>query len=115
MRRLYPKQALVMTEFGAEGVPAMANAPPDQKGGYAFQTNYVRATLGVADRTRFLSGALHWTLREFEIFPGWLGGAPPRKGDNTRHHKGVLTYRGRRKPAWEILRENFSRVPLYRR
>jgi len=115
MRQLYPKQALVMTEFGAEGRPDSAGAPPDQKGGYAFQTDFVARNLDVANRAQFLSGVLHWTLREFEIFPGWLGGAQYVPGDNTRHHKGVLTYDGQRKPAWDVLAQSFAGTPLYRR
>ena len=34
--------------------------------------------------------------------------------DNIRHHKGVLTYEGARKPAWQVLRDRYSRVRLYR-
>ena len=112
----YPNQALVMTEFGAEGRPDMADAAPDVKGGYAFQANHVARTMDLVDRLPFLSGAIHWTLREFEIFPGWRGGAIDGAGpnNNIRHHKGVLTYDGQRKPAWQALRDRFARVPLYR-
>jgi len=113
MRDHYPASALVMTEFGAEGRPDMADAPPTDKGSYAFQTNHLAATMDVVDRQPFLSGAIHWTLREFEIFPGWRGGALPGRGRNTRHHKGVLTYTGERKPAWSVLRDSFARTPLY--
>lgn len=112
-RRHYPRSALVMTEFGAEGRPDMADAPADQKGSYGFQTQHVRATMDVVDRQPYLSGAIHWTLREFEIFPGWRGGAVQGSGRNTRHHKGVLTYGGARKPAWTVLRDSFARRPLY--
>jgi len=112
----YPDQALVMTEFGAEARPDMADAAPDVKGGYAFQANHVARTIDLVDRLPFLSGAIHWTLREFEIFPGWRGGAINGAGpnNNIRHHKGVLTYDGQRKPAWQALRDRFARVPLYR-
>ena len=113
MRDHYPDNALVMTEFGAEGRPDMADAPADEKGSYGFQTQHVAATMGVVDRQPFLSGAIHWTLREFEIFPGWRGGAVSGPGPNTRHHKGVLTYSGERKPAWSVLRDDFARTPLY--
>ncbi len=116
MRGYYPKQALVMTEFGAEGRPDMADGPIDVKGSYAFQTNHVARTIDLVDRLPFMSGAVHWTLREFEIFAGWRGGAdghgiPER---DIRHHKGVLTYDGGRKPAWQALHERFARTPLYR-
>ncbi|MDQ3644709.1 MAG: hypothetical protein M3356_04280, partial [Actinomycetota bacterium] len=113
MRDHYPENALVMTEFGAEGRPDMADAAADVKGSYGFQTQHVAATMDVVDRQPFLSGAIHWTLREFEIFPGWRGGAVSGTGRNTRHHKGVLTYTGERKPAWSVLRDHFARTPLY--
>ncbi len=113
VRDHYPDSALVMTEFGAEGRPDMANAPAEDKGSYGFQTQHVAATMDVVDRQPFLSGAIHWTLREFEIFPGWRGGAIAGSGRNTRHHKGVLTYTGGRKPAWSVLRDHFARTPLY--
>jgi len=113
MRNYYPDNALVMTEFGAEGRPDMADAPVSEKGSYGFQTQHVASTMDVADRQPYLSGVIHWTLREFEIFPGWRGGAVQGPGRNTRHHKGVLTYTGERKPAWSVLRDHFARIPLY--
>lgn len=116
MRDHYPDKALVMTEFGAEGRPDMATSPATVKGSYGFQTAHVARTVDLVDRLPFMSGAIHWTLREFEIFPGWRGGAVegPGENDNIRHHKGVLTYDGRRKPAWSALRERYARTPLYR-
>ena len=113
MHDLYPEQALVMTEFGAEGRPDRATAPVDQKGGYLFQAMHVGRTLDVVDRLPFMNGAIHWTLREFEIFPGWRGGAGPGPGRNTRHHKGLLTYDGARKPAWKVVHDHYARTPLY--
>jgi hypothetical protein len=116
MRDHYPDKALVMTEFGAEGRPDMAGSAAGVKGSYAFQAAHVARTIDLVDRLPFMSGAIHWTLREFEIFPGWRGGAVEGGGpnDNIRHHKGVLTYDGRRKPAWNALRERYARTPLYR-
>jgi beta-galactosidase/beta-glucuronidase len=116
MRANYPEQALVMTEFGAEGRPDMADQPIDVKGSYEFQTNHVTRTIDLIDRLPFMSGAIHWTLREFEIFPDWRGGASGHQGpnDNIRHHKGVLTYDGVRKPAWWVLHDYFARTPLYK-
>jgi beta-glucuronidase len=116
MRSYYPEHALVMTEFGAEGRPDMAAAPATEKGSYGFQAQHVARTMDLVDRLPFMSGAIHWTLREFEIYPGWRGGAVPASGpnDNIRHHKGVLTYDGARKPAWQQLHDRFARVPLYR-
>jgi beta-galactosidase/beta-glucuronidase len=115
MRDLYPGHALVMTEFGAEARPELANAPADLKGSYAFQTFHIARTLDVADAAP-ISGAIYWTVREFEIFPGWTGGAgrrPPPFQPNTRHQKGLLTYEGEKKPAWFLVRDRFAAAPLY--
>jgi beta-glucuronidase len=116
LRDLYADKAIVMTEWGAEARPELADAPPDLKGGYAFQTFHAARTLDVIDRSPALSGAIYWTLREFEIYPGWQGGAgrrAPEYEPNTRHHKGLITYDGVRKPAFELLRERFRVTPLY--
>jgi len=105
-----------MTEWGAEGRPELADAPPDLKGGYPFQTMHAQRTIDVIDRSPVLSGAIYWTLREFEIYPGWQGGAgrrAPQYEPNTRHHKGLITYDGERKPAYYLLRDRFRATPLY--
>jgi hypothetical protein len=116
LRDLYPRQAIVMTEWGAEARPELANAAPQLKGSYAFQTFHVGRTLDVIDRSPVLSGAIYWTLREFEIYPGWTGGAgrrPPQYEPNTRHHKGLIGYHGERKPAFWAVRDRYLRTPLY--
>ena len=115
MRDHYPQLALVMTEFGAEARPELADASVEQKGSYAFQSFHFQRTMDVADAAA-LSGAIYWTVREFEIFPGWRGGAgrrPPEFEPNTRHQKGLLTYEGEKKPAWYLARDRFTATPLY--
>jgi hypothetical protein len=115
MRDLYPELALVMTEFGAEARPELAVAPVEQKGGYAFQAFHAARTLDVADAAP-ISGAIYWTLREFQIYPGWTGGAgqrPPAFRPNTRHQKGLLTYEGEKKPAWYVVHDRYEATPLY--
>ena len=97
LRDHYPSQAIVMTEWGAEARPELSTAALDRKGGYPFQDMHAARTLDVIDRSPVLSGAIYWTLREFEIYPGWMGGAGRRPAEyepNTRHHKGLLTYEG---------------------
>ena len=116
LRDLYPGKAIVMTEFGAEGRPELADAPPDLKGGYPFQTFHAQRTIDVIDRSPVLSGAIYWTLREFAINPGWQGGAGRRAAQfepNTLHQKGLITYGGERKPAYYLLRDRFRATPLY--
>jgi Glycosyl hydrolases family 2, TIM barrel domain/Glycosyl hydrolases family 2 len=113
---LYPGKAIVMTEWGAEGRPELAEAPADLKGGYPFQTFHAQRNIDVIDRSPVLSGAIYWTLREFEIYPGWQGGAgrrAPQFEPNTRHHKGLITYEGERKPVYYLLRDRFHATPLY--
>jgi beta-galactosidase/beta-glucuronidase len=115
MRDLYPELALVMTEFGAEALPELADAPVTKKGSYAFQSFHLSRTLDVVDQAP-ISGAIYWTLREFEIYPGWTGGAGQRPAQfrpNTRHHKGLLTYEGVKKPAWYLAHDRFAATPLY--
>jgi beta-galactosidase/beta-glucuronidase len=115
MRDLYPELALVMTEFGAEARPERANDPVTEKGSYAFQSFHLQRTLDVADAAP-ISGAIYWTLREFQIYPGWSGGAgqrPPQFRPNTVHQKGLLTYEGEKKPAWYVARDRFKASPLY--
>ena len=116
LRDHYPRTALVMTEWGAEARPELAAAAPELKGSYAFQAFHAARTLDVIDRSPVLDGAIYWTLREFEIYPGWTGGAgqrPPEFRPNTRHHKGLIGYDGERKPAFGLLAERFRATPLY--
>jgi len=117
MHDLYPNHALVMTEWGAEARPELAAAAPELKGSYAFQAFHAQRTLDAIDHLSwFLSGAIYWTLREFEIYPGWTGGAGRRPAEfepNTRHHKGLISYTGERKPAFWIVRDRYLRTPLY--
>ncbi len=116
LRDDYPGKAIVMTEWGSEGRSELADAPPDLKGGYPFQTFHAQRTLDVIDRSPVLSGAIYWTLREFEIYPGWMGGAgrrPPEFEPNTRHQKGLISYDGERKPAYYLVRDRFRATPLY--
>jgi hypothetical protein len=116
LRDHYPSTALVMTEWGAEARPELATAGLELKGSYPFQDMHAARTLDVIDRSPVLSGAIYWTLREFEIYPGWMGGAgrrPPEYEPNTRHHKGLLSYGGEPKPAFWTVRDRYLRTPLY--
>ena len=111
LHRQYRRQAIVLTEFGAEALRA---GSVRVKGTFAFQARYVRRVLRTADRLDFLSGAIYWTLREFAVKPRWNGGEPARGARDGIHNKGLVTYDGRRKPAWHVARAMFRRVPRYR-
>lgn len=112
MRRLYPRQGLVLTEFGAESTMA---GPASTKETFAFQSRYVREVLDIVEQRPFVGGAIYWTLREFAVKPDWDGGAG--RVDVARdsiHNKGLISYAGRKKPAWTIAARDFSSTPLYR-
>jgi beta-glucuronidase len=104
LRRCYPRQALVVSEFGAE---ANREGPPEEKGTYAFQRDYVNFHLGVFASKPWLSGAIYWALNEFRIKPDWEGGNP--RPSPPLHQKGLLNYdTWARKPAWEDVRRWFA-------
>jgi beta-glucuronidase len=112
MRAMYPNSGLVLTEFGAE---ATLTGPATDKQTYAFQEVYTRDVLGAVRAAPTLSGAIYWTLREFAVKPAWDGGAGiPGADRDAIHHKGLITYDGRRKPAYDVLARDIAETPLVR-
>ena len=111
-REQYSRQALVMTEFGAE---ATMDGPANVKETYAFQSRYIDSNLSLIRRLGFMSGAIYWTLREFAVKPDWDGGAKRDVPRDSIHNKALLHYEdGRRKPAWDVVARHFATTPLYR-
>jgi beta-glucuronidase len=120
VRRAQPRLALMITEFGVE---AFFHTRRRTRGSYEYQRWWIAKTMEQIDHARGISGALHWTLREFRVYPGFTGGVSPEL--RLREHqpyaapvnslltKGLLTYAGRRKPAWYTLRRAFARVPFW--
>jgi ribosomal protein S9 len=112
MRAMYPSAGLVLTEFGAEST---MTGPATEKQTYAFQEVYTRDVLGAVRAAPTLSGAIYWTLQEFAVKPLWDGGAKlPGADRNAIHHKGLITYDGRPKPAYDVLRKDIKNTPLVR-
>ncbi|HWH94558.1 MAG TPA: glycoside hydrolase family 2 TIM barrel-domain containing protein [Baekduia sp.] len=112
MRAMYPNSGLVLTEFGAE---ATLTGPASEKQTYAFQAVYAREVLAAVKAAPTLSGAIYWTLREFAVKPAWDGGAQLSRADRDAiHHKGLVTYDGRPKPAYDVLRKDIASTPLVR-
>ncbi len=111
MRRTYPRQGLVVTEFGAEST---FSGPAGTKETYAFQTQYLKDVLDVVERRPFVGGVIYWTLREFAVKPAWDGGAQRTVPRDSIHNKGLITYAGLRKPAWAVAARRFADTPLYR-
>ena len=105
LRRRFPKQALVVTEFGAE---ANRHGPARSKGTYSFQRRFLTAHLRIFDRSPHLSGALVWALRDFAVRPGWRGGNPRPRPPIL--FKGLFTQHNRAKPAFWAVRRQFARA-----
>jgi beta-glucuronidase len=95
IRQCYPKKAIVISEFGAE---ANRDGPVEERGTYAHQQDFVNYHLGVYATKPWLSGAVYWALQEFRVRPGWQGGNP--RPQPPIHQKGLVTFDGRRKPAF---------------
>jgi Glycosyl hydrolases family 2, TIM barrel domain/Glycosyl hydrolases family 2 len=112
MRSMYLNSGLVLTEFGAE---ATMTGPASEKQTYAFQSVYTRDVLGAVQAAPTLSGAIYWTLREFAIKPAWDGGAQiPGADRDAIHHKGLITYDGRPKPAYDVLKRDIGATAVDR-
>jgi beta-glucuronidase len=110
--RRYPAQALVVSEYGAE---AFYDGAATTKGTYEFQSDYLRQTGSVLDRLPFVNGSIYWTLREFAVNPGWIGGAtmPPGYTPDGIHHKGLIAYSGALKPAFSVAQQLFAATPAF--
>jgi beta-glucuronidase len=100
VRRCYRTKAIFASEFGVE---ANREGPADEKGTYAFQQDWVRYVLGVFDSKPWLAGAIYWTIQEFRVRPDWDGGNPYPEAP--LHQKGIVTFDGRKKPAYADVQE----------
>jgi beta-glucuronidase len=103
VHRCYPHKAIFATEWGAE---ANRDGPADEKGTYAFQSQWVRDTLNVFDTKPWLAGTTYWTLQEFRIRPDWDGSNP--YPTSPLHQKAVITYDGVKKPAFDVLAQMYK-------
>ncbi len=105
-RACYADKALVVSEFGAE---ANRDGPVEEKGTWAFQQDFVNFQLGTFATKPWLSGAIYWALNEFWVRPGWEGGNP--RPQSPVFQKGLVTYDGVRKPAWNDVQRWFTQTP----
>ena len=95
LRACYPHKAIVVSEFGAE---ANRDGPPEEKGTFQFQEDFVKYHLGVFATKPWLSGAVYWALKEFRVRPGWDGGNP--RPSSPLHQKGLISFADVKKPAY---------------
>ena len=91
---------LLITEFGAE---ATRNGPVDQKGTLEFQEKFVRDHYAIHASKRFVNGSIVWILKDFRVYPEWLGGADPAWAAPPWNNKGLIDEKGTPKPAFTSL------------
>ena len=98
VRACYPKQALMVTEFGFD---AGSDGPVEVRGTYAFQDNAIQYHLGVFATKPWLSGAIYFALQDFAAKPGWDGGNP--QGTPPWVTKGLVDRYGGLKPSFAVV------------
>ena len=108
LRRCYPGDAIMVTEFGAE---ANREGSVEDKGTYAFQQDFANFHLNVFATKPWLSGALYWAINEFRVRPEWDGGNP--FSTPPIHQKALLHYDGTPKPAWTDVQRSFQATPQF--
>jgi beta-glucuronidase len=95
LRACYPGKSLLMTEFGFD---ANRSGPIEEHGTYQFQSDAATYHLNVFATKPWLSGALYWTLQNYDAYPGYSGGNPfPNPPLN---EKGLVDQYGNEKPAF---------------
>jgi beta-glucuronidase len=105
LHEYYGRQALFVTEFGAE---ANREGPVDEKGTYAFQTEFMKYHLGEYDKRPWVNGAIAWLLQDFKVRPGWDG--YNRKPSPPYNKKGLVDQHFNRKPAFDDVARLFARA-----
>jgi beta-glucuronidase len=98
LRACYPKQALMVSEFGFDGD---RNGPVEVRGTYAFQSDATAFHLGVFATKPWLSGAMYFALQDFAARPGWGGGNP--LPDPPYVQKGPVDLQGNFKPLFGVM------------
>lgn len=108
LRRCYPRKAIAVTEYGAE---ANRDGPVEEKGTYAFQSDFIRYQLGVFAATPWLTGTTYFALQEFRVRPYWGGGNP--WGSPPLHTKGLVRLDWTEKPGFAVLAAGQAKVRQY--
>ncbi len=102
LRACYPKQGIMISEFGFEGSRA---GPVDERGTYAFQINSMEYHLGVFAQKPWLSGAMWFAMQDFAARPGYSGGDPVPHPPFVE--KGVVDLNGNLKPGFAPMSQIF--------
>jgi beta-glucuronidase len=108
-RGCYGGKALMVTELGAE---ANRVGPVDERGTYAFQSQFVDDNLNVFNAKPWLAAAVYFALEEFRVRPDWDGGNP--RPSPPLHTKGLIGFFGARKPAFFEVQRMYKATPQLR-
>lgn len=112
LRGVFPRKAIAVTEFGAEG---NRQNPRDWHGGLAFQADLLRTHIRTYASIPWLSGMLAWNLRDFAVAPSFAGGSIVEKVPGIQlvpglNQKGLHRYGGRPKPAARAVAREYARL-----
>ncbi|MBJ7458838.1 MAG: beta galactosidase jelly roll domain-containing protein [Thermoleophilaceae bacterium] len=108
LHRVYSKQALFITEFGAE---ANREGSADELGTYAYQTNFFTQQLSILRNVPYLNGLFAWALKDYWVRPEWTGGNPDPTPPFSR--KGLFQADGTPKPAAALIEREFKATPPF--
>lgn len=108
IRKCYPKQALMISEFGFE---ANRDGAPEERGTFQFQREMMDFDLGVFASKPWLSGQIYWALQSFRVRPNWDGGNP--FPISPIHEKGVMDFDGNKRPNFDYLKGRFEAVKQF--
>lgn len=109
LHRTYARQALFITEFGAE---ATRHGTADELGTYEFQTNFFTAQFNILRPIPYLNGIFAWALRDYWVRPQWPGGNPDPTPPWSR--KGLFQWDNTPKPAAAVVEREFKNTPPFR-
>jgi beta-glucuronidase len=98
-RACYPKQAIMITEFGFD---SNVDGPVEVRGTYEFQADSTAFQFAVFASKPWLSGAIEFLLQDFASHPGWSG-MNPNTPDPPWVEKGAVDRYGNLKPVYGVM------------
>ena len=107
LRACYPNKAIANTELGVE---ANRSGPAEERGTYAFQSQWLDDTLRVYSKKPWLSGAIGMLIA-FHARPNWSGGNP--RPTPPMHEKGVFHFDGSPKPGAAVMSDWYHQTQQF--
>lgn len=100
------EKPMVFSEFGAGALAEFSDPVDRRMFSVEYQQDYYEATIAMAKKIDFLRGASPWILKDFR--------SPRRfhpKYQSFWNRKGLIDPMGRKKPAFEVLRDWYDEIP----